>query len=165
MTIYNYFKHKTVWLSLLAVIAVMAAIFFFSAQTEDESSDTSGVLVKLYIELFVPDFDEMDAVEQAAALHRITHTIRKLAHFTEYAVLGFFLTLHIGQLRQKLDCRAGLWWSIIIGVVYAASDEFHQYFVPGRSPGIKDICIDSLGVLTGFVIMFCIMEMNRKFSK
>lgn len=165
MTIYNYFKHKTVWLSLLAVIAVMAAIFLFSAQTEDESSDTSGVLVKLYIELFVPDFDEMDAAEQAASLHRITHMIRKLAHFTEYAVLGFFLTLHIGQLQQKLDCRAGIWWSLIIGVVYAASDEFHQYFVPGRSPGIKDICIDSLGVLTGFVIMFCIMETKRKFSK
>lgn len=158
----NYFKHKTVWITLLTVILVMAVIFYLSAQTEGESSDTSGVLVNAFIRLFVPDFDELSASEQAASLHRITHTVRKLAHFTEYAVLGFLLALHINELRTKLNWNAKLWHGIVIGIAYAVSDECHQYFVPGRSPGIKDVCIDSLGVLTGAAILLCITALLRK---
>ena len=161
----NYFKHKTVWITLVAAIAVMAAIFFFSSQTKDESSDTSGVIVDLYINLFVPGFDEMTADAQNAVLKNLSHTIRKLAHFTEYAVLGFVLTLHIHELKDKMNARLNKLWSVIVGVLYAASDEFHQYFVPGRSMQLKDIAIDSAGILTGFVIISCIMATLRNKGK
>ena len=161
----NYFKHKTVWITLAAVIAVMALIFFFSSQTKDESSDTSGVIVDLYIDWFVPDFDEMTDDAQDAVLKNLSHTIRKLAHFTEYAVLGFALTLHIHELKDKLNVRLNKLWSVIIGVLYAASDEFHQYFVPGRSMQLKDIAIDSTGILTGFVIISCILAALKNKGK
>lgn len=157
----KYFEHKTVWMSLLAVIAVMAFIFFMSAQTEEESSETSGGIVDIFINIFLPDFGELPLSEQEEKLNLITNVIRKLAHYTEYAALGFFLAWHLNELKSKLNCKAPLWQSIVVGVLYAISDECHQYFVPGRGPGIKDVFIDSLGVLTGFLIITCILKAKK----
>lgn len=157
----KYFENKTVWISLLAVIALMAFIFFMSSQTQSESSETSGKLVDIFINVFLPDFDKLPTIEQAEKLNVITNVIRKLAHYTEYAALGFFLALHLNELKSKLNCKAPLWQSTVVGVLYAISDECHQYFVPGRGPGIKDVFIDSLGVFTGFLILMCIIKAKK----
>lgn len=158
----DYFKHKTVWITLLIVIAVMIAIFMFSSETREESTDTSDLLVNLFINLFEPDYEALSPEQQAAFLDRITNTIRKLAHFTEFAALGFFLTLHINELNSKLNMNVRFLWCAIIGIAYAISDELHQFFVPGRGPGIKDVLIDSLGVVTGLALMFLILTFVRK---
>ena len=50
---------------------------------------------------------------------------------------------------------------MLVGVTYAASDEFHQSFVPGRGPSIIDVGIDSLGVLTGILIVLIIISIYR----
>jgi len=54
-----------------------------------------------------------------------------------------------------------IFWVLIISIVYAASDEFHQLFVPGRSSTIKDILTDLIGIL--FAIL--IYPKKKKFSK
>lgn len=149
----DYFKYKTVWFTLLIVLTIMIAIFFMSAQTVEESTETSGYFVDMFIKLIYPDFDSLSGVEKEGALDRITHIIRKLAHFTEYAVLGFFLTMHIRELKCKLKLKANAVWAAIIGILYAVSDEIHQFFVPGRGPGIKDVMIDSFGVIAGIALM------------
>ena len=69
--------------------------------------------------------------------------LRKAAHFTEFAALGMCLAWLHGML-QKGKFRPFLW-----GVLAAAADETIQCFVPDRGPGIKDVCIDSCGVLAG----------------
>ena len=40
----------------------------------------------------------------------------------------------------------------LIGTAYAVTDEFHQSFVPGRSCELRDVMIDSCGVLTGVLL-------------
>lgn len=50
---------------------------------------------------------------------------------------------------------------MLVGVLYAASDEFHQSFVPGRGPSIVDVGIDSLGVLTGILAVLIIISIYR----
>ena len=47
--------------------------------------------------------------------------------------------------------------SIIIGVTYAITDEIHQGFTPGRAPSVTDVCIDSMGVLTGIFILITLI--------
>ncbi len=75
--------------------------------------------------------------------------IRKAAHLTEYAVLAL-LTLR--AVRRSLNSAAGDWsWkaaglALLISAGYAATDEFHQTFVPGRTPSAGDVLIDSTGV-------------------
>jgi len=65
--------------------------------------------------------------------------LRKLAHLTEYAVLGALLV-------RALDSPAV---AILVGALYATSDEFHQHFVRGRHAAWYDVVIDTIGVTIG----------------
>jgi VanZ family protein len=68
--------------------------------------------------------------------------LRKLAHATEYAVLGALL---LRAVRDELPALA-------LGVAYAASDEVHQHFVEGRHAAPLDVLIDAVGVTLGVVV-------------
>ena len=76
------------------------------------------------------------------------HLIRKLAHFTEFAALGATLGWLYGMLG-KGRLRPFLW-----GVLAASVDETIQRFVPDRGPSVKDVCLDSCGVLAGIVLLY-----------
>jgi VanZ family protein len=65
--------------------------------------------------------------------------LRKIAHAAEFAVLGFLLLRAVR--------REGL--SLLLGIAYAASDELHQHFVPGRQGSPLDFLIDAVGVAVG----------------
>jgi len=68
--------------------------------------------------------------------------LRKLAHLTEYAVLGAVL--------QRALARPGV--AILVGGLYATTDEFHQHFVRGRHGAWYDVVIDTVGVTIGVVV-------------
>ena len=68
--------------------------------------------------------------------------LRKLAHATEYAVLGALLVRATGR----------GWLAFALGTLYAASDEIHQTFVPGRMGSPLDVAIDAIGVACGVVL-------------
>jgi len=65
----------------------------------------------------------------------------KLAHASAYALLALFL--RAGGLRP------GAAW--LLAVLYGASDELHQYFVPGRFSDPADLAADALGALAAFL--------------
>ena len=69
--------------------------------------------------------------------------LRKLAHTAEYAVLGFLLLRALGS---ELPAFAA-------GFAYAATDELHQHFVPGRHGALYDVAIDAFGVLLGVLAL------------
>ena len=73
--------------------------------------------------------------------------LRKLAHFTEFTVLGMLLCWLFGMLQKKR------YWPLLWGMAAACVDETIQIFVPGRSPGLKDVAIDSCGVLVGLILL------------
>jgi VanZ family protein len=65
--------------------------------------------------------------------------LRKLAHLTEYAVLGALLARALA--RPEL--------AILAGGLYAATDEIHQHFVRGRHAAWYDVALDTVGVAVG----------------
>jgi VanZ family protein len=67
--------------------------------------------------------------------------LRKCAHMTEYAVLAFLLARAFGREAPAL----------VVGVLYAVSDEVHQAFVSGRHASPIDVAIDTVGVLLGLL--------------
>ena len=73
--------------------------------------------------------------------------LRKLAHFTEFATLGVLLCWRFGMLSK--GWKPALLW----GMAAACMDETIQAFVPERAPRVFDVCIDSLGVLTGIALL------------
>jgi len=70
--------------------------------------------------------------------------LKKVAHLLEYAVLAILLHRGVGN--------EGGGWALLIGGLYAVSDEFHQSFVPGRDAALLDVAFDILGVLLGLYI-------------
>ena len=74
--------------------------------------------------------------------------LRKGAHLTEYAVLGGLLYRALG--REAL--------ALATGIVYAATDELHQYFVRGRHASPVDVAIDAVGVAVGMLLWLRLRE-------
>lgn len=77
--------------------------------------------------------------------------LRKIFHITEYAVLSILL---VNALFVSVGFRKSniYFLSFVLGVLYAISDEIHQYFVPGRFFSIVDIIIDNVGVAIGIIL-------------
>ena len=73
--------------------------------------------------------------------------LRKIAHFTEFTALGVLLGWLFGMLKK------GKLHPILFGMAAACVDETIQFFAPGRAPGLKDVAIDTAGVLTGLVLL------------
>lgn len=74
--------------------------------------------------------------------------LRKIAHFTEFAALGMCLAWLFGMLQKEKLLPFGC------GVAAACIDETIQRFVPDRGPSVKDVCIDSCGVVTGMLLLY-----------
>lgn len=55
--------------------------------------------------------------------------------------------------------------SIIIGIIYATSDEIHQAFVPGRGPLLTDVLIDTMGVILGILLVMLVMTIFKQHTK
>ncbi|MCR4611275.1 MAG: VanZ family protein [Lachnospiraceae bacterium] len=135
---------------IVLTIIWMVVIFTFSAKNADESGQDSYMLGHMIGKIVITDFEDLPAEEQLAFAEKIDYPIRKAAHVTEYAILGFFVMGAIYSSRMRWYIQALIAWTI--ATLYAASDEFHQRFVPGRSGEFKDVCIDSCGVVIGVVI-------------
>ncbi|MBL7085343.1 MAG: VanZ family protein [Candidatus Omnitrophica bacterium] len=72
-----------------------------------------------------------------------------MLHLIEYAILGYLIAraaYNSANSSLKMHFRA---FAVIIGFLYALSDEFHQYFVPGRYVEVLDVAADGLGAFVG----------------
>ena len=88
--------------------------------------------------------------------------LRKLAHFTEFACLGMSLRWLYGMLREKKTHQ--LIPPLLTGIAVAAIDETIQIFVPLRGPAIKDVGIDTAGLVLGIVLITLIHKSKTKKS-
>lgn len=158
----HWMEKHSILLSLLLVIAVMVMIYCFSAQTGTESGAMSGQITRWVLNLVVPGFGDFSPEKQETIRSAVSFAVRKLAHFSEYALLGFALMLHIAQIEKKIAVRLPWLWSWVVGTLYAASDEFHQGFVAGRGPSVRDVMIDSAGVLAGTLLLLWILLSKKK---
>jgi len=84
--------------------------------------------------------------------------LRKIAHMAEFCILFLLLFRAFDNSSKKLRPRRTslglkkMFWALLISVLYAFSDEWHQKFVFGRVSSLIDIGIDSVGAAIGWVI-------------
>lgn len=152
--------------SFIPAILMMSLIFSFSSQNGTESSQLSEKVARgIFITIdHVMDRGWDDEKIQELA-DEYQYPVRKLAHMTEYCLLAICvsLPLYVYGLRGfALTFLAG-----ILCVAFAASDEFHQTTVANRGPSVKDVGIDSIGVLFGitFVRLFCWIALGGNTKK
>lgn len=154
-------------IDLAFTIGIMLMIFCFSAQDGTQSSSLSDGIAYQVI-------DSLRRLIPGLSMEMTTFLIRKAAHFSEYTLLGLFMSRTIrdcvackrrDDVTEQVGISSGeitLWkcrraqaviaW--IMGTVYAATDEFHQLFVPGRAGQVRDVCIDSAGVFFGVLLLY-----------
>jgi len=129
----------------LPLIAWMAFISFASTGNFS-ASNTSRIIGPLVLWLF-PD----TTPESMLVIHAV---VRKIAHLTEYALLAILASRAFrGSPREGLRAR---WFlaSVVLIVVYALVDEYHQSFVPSRTGSIYDSLIDMTGGFIALVIVW-----------
>lgn len=151
---------KRIIFAILIIINCMS-IFLFSQQVGEDSGNTSSKIVEIVSQI-IPFIKNMQEPEKTMFKENIlSQIVRKCAHFSIYTMLGFFtinfmLTYQKGSLLKKSSI------SLLFGICYAISDEFHQMFIPGRSAEVRDVLIDSLGVLIGILFMIIIVKIAKR---
>jgi VanZ family protein len=140
-------KHHVFLKFWLPVLLWMTVIF--SASADAHSYQHSSLFVEPFLRWLFPRMSQ-DHIE---AIH---HLLRKCAHLTEYAVLALLVWRALHQSKNSLPAWS---WPKIGGVLlvvflYAATDEFHQAFVPTRTPLVSDVFIDTAGGAVGLLVLW-----------
>lgn len=139
--------------TVVLILLNMGLIFFFSAQKATASDKTSDGFITVLCKAVVSRFDSLSPSEKEKTVKGLSHAVRKAAHMAEFASLSFLCSLFFSSFGFKFKNFAA---GFSVSVFYAATDEFHQLFVEGRSGQLSDVCIDAAGALIGAVFAFLI---------
>ena len=146
----------------LALVTWMIIIFLFSNQTGNESQSVSdsvtGKIIDIYAQVANKDFNDS---EKEKLITNTSFSIRKLAHFTLYFILGvmMYYTLNSYGIKNKVI------WSILFCFLYACSDELHQLFSLDRAGRVLDVFIDSMGSVSAILSIIAVRNIKQKISR
>lgn len=145
------------WISLAITLGVMALIFYFSSQPGSQSGALSEqVLDQMQqngtADVFIPGLFS----------NNVQANVRKWAHVYIYTLLGISMmatavSWRWGKTMPLCGSRAAM-----TCVVFAASDEFHQFFVPGRAMLATDVGVDALGFVPGILLAGAVVWWLRR---
>lgn len=130
---------------LIIVIIWMIVVFSFSNQNGTKSQGSSDIITNKIVEIS----DDYFALDIKSTEDTISFIVRKLAHFSIYFLGGFLIYNFINTF--SINKKYIIIFSIVLGVVYACTDELHQLFIDGRSAQMMDVFIDSCGVVLAVV--------------
>lgn len=136
-------------------------IFIFSNQNGEKSGSVSRDFTKKVIEILHID-KNLNEIEKEKLIENSQFIVRKLAHFTIYTIAGINLYGFINT--YKIKNKSKIIGVLLVGIIYATSDEIHQMFSGERTPAVMDVFIDSCGVLFG-INMFLITNKIIKNKK
>lgn len=135
-------------MNLTLLIIWMIVIFLFSSASSNKSIATSDKVINTGITITESISGNKTSNEvKEKTIDDLTFIVRKLAHFTEYVILGILMI----NCLKDYNLKKVVLISIILCVLYACSDEIHQYFV-GRTARVFDVFIDSLGSIVGIFV-------------
>ena len=134
-------KNKIIIKCILLVIWIFV-IFSLSFSNSSETTKTSFGFTKKFVEITLKITNSYKSDDQVdKVVEKIHPFIRKVAHFTEFLILGYFTLL----LFSDFKCKYLYLYSIIFCFIIACLDESLQLFIDGRAGNIIDVLIDSLG--------------------
>lgn len=145
-------KDKKQQIKIFLIIIWMITIFYFSHQKGIESSFTSRKVTIFIIKILT---GKTIAIDDPFIIG-IQLFVRKLAHFSIYAT-GGILIMNYTYATDK-TVRQKILYSICFGVIYAITDEIHQFFIPRRNGNIVDVVIDTLGVTFGVILGYIVLK-------
>jgi VanZ family protein len=96
-------------------------------------------------------------------INQVHFVVRKTAHFAEYSILGLLLWRLVQLDPAWQTCRSRKYLTaLLLAAFYAASDEFHQKFVPGREAAVRDVLLDTCGAGFGLAAVWAARRLRPK---
>jgi VanZ family protein len=143
------------WLPVLIWMAVI-----FTASSDSHSYDHSSHLVEPLLHWLFPKMSQ-------ANVELIHHLLRKCAHLTEYAILAMLLwrALHLSKNKLPDWSWPKVGGTLLLVFLYASSDEFHQRYVPTRTPLVSDVFIDTAGGAVGLLVLWLVHRFRKRRQK
>ena len=137
-------KNRDRQIRICKVLIILNPCFIWgnSLLPGEDSGELSG-FVGMLLQKLLPFLD----LESETGMH----LLRKAAHFSEFAALGMSFTWLFGMLSRRKAWSLSL--PLICGAAAAAIDETIQLFSPDRGPSIKDVGIDTCGVIAGIAVL------------
>lgn len=139
--------------TLLITLGIMAAIFYFSSQPGTVSETVSETVVQSIqgtgAECLVPGWFSANSFAN----------IRKWAHVYIYLALGASMACTVGSFRPGWRRWQQGSVSALLCLVYAVTDELHQFFVPGRAMLAGDVLVDAMGFSAGILAMLLLFRL------
>ena len=146
----------------IILIVLLCFTFYKIFQFSNENAETFGSrsmgIMKKIINNF-PYTKNLGEAMKDKIIKRAEPLLRKLAHFSIYMVVGILIMTFVST--YKLLLWKKLLISIMVGLVYAISDEYHQTFIQGRSGELRDVLIDTTGVICGIAIVIIIIAVYK----
>ena len=131
------------WLPLLLWMLVI-----FGASADPKSIEHTSRFLEPFLRWLNPNISPQ-------GISTVRWLVRKTAHFVEFTILAWLWWRALRKPKRD-DARPWSWrpaaGALGIAILYAAIDEFHQLFVPGRGASVKDVGIDAAGATLGIVI-------------
>lgn len=148
-------------ISIVSLILWMIIIFSFSSADANKSTGTSDNVITTMIEIKDKiTNNETPNNEKEIIVKNSSFYVRKIAHITEYLILGFLM---FNLLKQY--SVTNIYYAIILCVLYSCTDEFHQLFINGRSGSFRDVLIDTIGILLGTYLYKIFVIKKKKVNK
>lgn len=167
----------------ILALAWMILIFSMSAQPGEVSGDMSGSISHLFMQIINTiigcGWNEAELLQLA---EQWDYPIRKLAHMTEFGILSLLylwvtnlyadsrivskmvigIESVIGKTANRHKHIGYYLLALLSTLLYAATDEFHQLFVPGRAGMVTDVMIDSLGAVIALTLWTIVVAIISK---
>jgi VanZ family protein len=149
-------KARTFVFYWLPVLLWMALIF--SASSDRASFEHSSRIIAPVLRWLIPQISD-------EAVHLVVLLVRKAAHLTEYAVLAVLVWRLLA--RRSPDPKRIWTWpvagrTLLVVLLYAASDEFHQIFVPSRQASVWDVLLDTTGGFFALILLWLIGRLRQR---
>ena len=138
------------------------SIFNFSNQDGKASSGLSRKVARKIVDVF-PYTKNLSEKTKNKIVEKTQPIIRKGANLSIYTLVGIFIMSFISTYKIHLKYKFLI--SILVGLVYASSDEIHQSFIPGRTASIIDVGIDTVGVFLGIILVLIIISVYKALTE
>jgi VanZ family protein len=130
----------------------------FSASGDAKSFQHSSRIIGPLFQWLFPHASEQ-------TVNFVVLVARKCAHVTEYTILAWLLWRALRRPKRN-DPRPWSWrlavMVVLLVMLYAASDEFHQRFVPSRTPSVHDVMIDTCGGALGMIVLWLFSRLAKR---
>ena len=135
---------------IFMIIYYSLIIWSFSSHPAEVSAKESKSITGIIYDKFAVYIEKFSDMGKEEFVNKTDSFIRKCAHFTLFFIFALIISMYVECYHKS--ALEFLLTVFLTGVIFAVSDEVHQLFVPGRGCQMRDVLIDSNGVLAGGIL-------------